>query len=165
MHAPKGDSGWDRTLFLLREGYLFITNRRRKFAADVVCTRVLFHKAICVAGEDGARLFYQEDKLQRHGAIPLRVQSTLTGRNAIHTMDDTAHKQERTIFLNLTTPDRVKILADLTAKEWEQAQISWTGRIALFHEAVEVLFRAACAWAGIPLSEKKRVATRKIYWQ
>jgi len=45
----------------------------------------------------------------------------------------------------------------LLAEQWEAYALKWerTEQVKLFSEAEEILCRAACAWAGVPLREKE----------
>jgi len=68
---------------LLKEGYLFVTNRADAFRSDLFETRLLGERAVCMRGEETAELFYDNGKFKRHGAAPKRVLKTLLGVRAI----------------------------------------------------------------------------------
>lgn len=53
---PK-EEGIDNSLSVLREGYLYVTNRAIGFQSDIFETRLLGERAICMRGEEAAKLF------------------------------------------------------------------------------------------------------------
>lgn len=146
---------YDHTAELLREGYAFLPNRRQHLGAATFRTRLLGRSAVCVCGVDAAERFYDEDLFVRHGALPGPVQRTLTGVGAVHTMDGSAHRHRKSMFLGLRDPAAVKSVVDRTVEEWEVAVRRWAAapRVVLFDEAAEVLMRGVCAWAGVPLAD------------
>ncbi|MEK4030632.1 MULTISPECIES: cytochrome P450 [Bacillaceae] len=159
---PK-EKGLDHTLALLAEGYEFIPERRSELQSDIFQTRILGQKAICIAGEEAAAVFYDENLFTRKGAAPKRVQKTLFGEKAIQTMDGEEHKQRKRMFLSMMTPKRLDDLANITKQQWQAKAPEWKqrGEIVLFHEAEEVMCRIACEWAGVPITEvevKQRAA-------
>jgi fatty-acid peroxygenase len=46
---PK-EEGFDNSLKMLKVGYLFILNRQHRFPSNVLETRILGEKAICLTG-------------------------------------------------------------------------------------------------------------------
>lgn len=154
--APK-EHTLDSSLALLADGYEFIQKRCREFNSEIFQTRLLGKKAVCISGKEAAELFYDNDKFQRGGAIPKRIQKSLFGENAIQTLDGEAHRHRKAAFLSLMTPPRLKQLAELTLEEWRAAAARWEGRvrIVLLEESQEVLCRAACRWAGVPLADEE----------
>ena len=50
------DAGLDHTLALLKEGYRFIGNRSERYNTDIFTTRLMGRSAICVTGEEAARI-------------------------------------------------------------------------------------------------------------
>ena|SRR5690625_7328588 len=102
---PK-DKTLDSSLHLLREGYRFISNRRRKFQSDIFEVTVMGQKAICISGSGAAEVFYDETKFKRHGAAPKRIQKSIFGVGGVQTLDDEAHRKRKTLFMSLFTPER-----------------------------------------------------------
>ena len=47
------EEGIDHSLSLMREGYMYILNKRRSFNSDIFETRLLGKKAICMGGKGG----------------------------------------------------------------------------------------------------------------
>lgn len=149
------EKGLDHTLQLFLEGYSFISNRRKAFGTNVFQTTLLGQPVICMAGEEAAKLFYDETKFQRKGAAPKRVQKTLFGQNAIQTKDGSAHKHRKRLFLSLMTPEKLTKLDRFMREEWESAIERWEHQkqVVLFEETQIILCKAVCKWAGVPLSD------------
>jgi fatty-acid peroxygenase len=145
----------DSTLALITEGYQFISNRMRKYHTDIYETRLLGKKAICLKGEEAARLVYNPELFERTNAIPKRIQKTLFGEQAIQTMDGVDHLHRKQLFLSLLTPAEENRIAEIMQYYWQTKVGVWelADEIVLFDEANEVLCKTACHWAGIPLSE------------
>lgn len=155
------DKGFDNTLNLMQEGYLFIKNRTDQYQSNMIETHILGQKVICMVGEEAAKLFYDPERFQRNGAAPKRVQKTLFGENAIQSMDGQAHIHRKRLFMSLMTPLHQKRLADFVMKKMEASVDKWENSktITLFNEMNEILCKTACDWAGVPLQEsgiKKR---------
>lgn len=144
----------DHSAALLREGYLFISNRMKKFQSDLFETRVMGKKVVCITGEEAARVFYNTEFFKRKGAAPYRVQQSLFGVNAIQTKDDAEHLNRKQMFMSVMTSSHEKEeLADMTKNQWDSVSRRWeqSDEVVLFDEAKEVLCRVACRWAGVPL--------------
>ncbi|WP_158826801.1 cytochrome P450 [Mucilaginibacter lacusdianchii] len=149
------------------DGFNFIGNRRKKHQSDIFQIPVLGFKVICFGGEDAARTFYDPDKFKRKGAVPPPIQKTLTGTNAIHTTDGEVHHNRKEMFMSLMTDENINRLTGLVEQQMNYALNRWPGQrsVVLFKEAQQVLCRAVCAWAGVPLknSEVARRARDFIY--
>ncbi|WP_281355756.1 cytochrome P450 [Virgibacillus ihumii] len=147
------EKGLDNSLALLKEGYHYIPNRRRRFHSDIFRTRLLGQKVICIGGEEAAALFYDNEKFQRKGAAPRRIQQSLFGKNGVQTMDGAMHKHRKALFMGLMTRERIQDLIAITEKQWEAALEDWMQKdnIRLFDEARKIMCRTACNWAGVPL--------------
>lgn len=151
------DKGLDNTLELLQDGYLFIMNNVHQHQSSIFETHLLGQKVVCISGENAAKMFYDPERFQRNGAAPKRIQKTLFGENAIQTMDGDVHIHRKHLFISLMTPIHENELAELVTKQWQASIDKWKDKetIVLFDEAKEVLCRAACDWAGVPLPESK----------
>ncbi|WP_291579050.1 cytochrome P450 [Clostridium sp. UBA6640] len=151
------DKSIDNTHALLQEGYLFIKNRVDKYQSDIFETRLLGEKVICMTGKQAAELFYDQERFQRNGAAPKRIQKTLFGENAIQTMDGQTHIHRKSLFMSLMTPLHQEKLAELVMEKWEAAIGKWqvSEKIVIFDEAKEILCQVACQWAGVPLYESE----------
>ncbi len=156
-HIP-GDKSLDNSLALLHEGYLYIPNRVQKFQSDLFTMRFLGEEVVCMSGEEAANVFYDPERFQRHGAAPKRIQETLFGVGGIQTLDGEAHDHRRKLFLSLLERGHQKQMAELVRKQLTDAIVKWetAERIVLFDEAGQLLCRAVCQWAGVPLPEDER---------
>ncbi|WP_313469175.1 cytochrome P450 [Carnobacterium sp.] len=151
------EKGLDNTVHVLKEGYSYILNRRKKFQSDVFETHLLGQKAICMGGEAAAELFYDTSKFKRKDAAPKRVQKTLLGEKGVQTLDGKEHLHRKEMFMSLMSPTKLDKMNSMLKKHWEAAVEKWTEQeeIVLYHEAQKVLFRAACEWTGVPFEEKE----------
>jgi len=149
------EEGMDHTLSLLREGYMYILNRRRSFNSDVFETHLLGKKAICMGGKQAAEVFYDPDKFQRKDAAPNRAKETLFGKNGVQALDGQAHKHRKEMFMSIMSPVELNRLTNITKKQLEVAVAKWElmNQVILYEETKEVLCRAACEWAGVPVQE------------
>lgn len=149
---PK-EKGLDHSLDMLREGYLFISNRSQGFQSDIFETRLLGERAICLRGEEGAKLFYDNQKFTRVDASPKRVLKTLFGEGGVQTLDGKAHEHRKAMFMSLMNPESMQRIRAIVRKEWTAAakRMENCDNVILYEEAQEIMCRAACAWAGVPL--------------
>jgi fatty-acid peroxygenase len=157
----------ESSLALLLDGYNFIAKRRQRYGSDIFMSRLLLQKTICIGGEDAARLFYDNARFVRKAAIPKPIQKTLFGQGGVHSLDDESHRQRKQMFMSLMSKEGIRRLADLTGQEWENYLKKWEKQpqIVLYDEVHEILGRAVCHWAGVPLPEaevKKRVSDLSI---
>ncbi|MEK5077885.1 cytochrome P450 [Solibacillus sp. FSL W7-1436] len=154
--VPK-EEGIDHSLNLLREGYLYILNRRQSFHSDLFETRLLGKKAVCMGGKEAADLFYDNSKFKRAGVAPNRVAETLFGKKGVQTLDGDAHKHRKEMFMSIMSPVRLKKLNEIAAKQWDTALTKWQqmDEIVLYEETLEIMCRTACEWAGVPVEEKE----------
>lgn len=149
---PK-EEGLDHSLTLLREGYMFLANRRKSFASNVFETRLLGQKAICMGGEEASKLFYDNDKFIRTGAAPKRLQKTLFGVGGVQGLDEEEHRNRKGMFMSIMTPPHLQRLNHLTEKYWDMKSKEWEQKdqVVLYDESRELLCKMACEWAGVPL--------------
>lgn len=147
----------DETVELLLEGYLFIKNRKEKHKADIFYTRLMGRKVICMTGEEGAKLFYNNDFFKRRGAASYRIQQSLFGVNAIQTMDGEAHQHRKKLFMSFMIDKKIDQLKALMKKHWlnHMDSVSSLGQVHLFDEVQQILCKAACEWANIPLRDEE----------
>lgn len=140
---------------LLWEGYKFISNRGRKLRTDIFETRIMGKKVICIRGSEAAEVFYDERRFKRKGAAPKRVQKTLTGENGVQGLDGAEHSQRKMMFLSIMNSANLELLQRILLKQWEISSRRWERKkqILLFDEMQELLCKAACQWAGVPLKK------------
>lgn len=149
IHSRFGDS----TLAFMRDGYAFILRRSEREHTDVFQSRLLLMPVICLHGEEAAKVFYDPERFERHGAAPARAQKTLLGQGGVQGLDDGPHRVRKEMFMSLMTPARLRDLATLTTAQWHAAAVKWEtqAQIVLLDEVQELLCRAVCRWAGVPL--------------
>ncbi|MFO7597942.1 MAG: cytochrome P450, partial [Desulfocurvibacter africanus] len=145
----------ESTLALFRDGYEFIGKRCERLGSDVFQTRLMLQKTVCMRGPEAAKVFYDRRFFQRQGGAPLRLQKTLFGRGGVQGMDGEAHRHRKAMFMSLMTQESIDRLVRLMSDKWRAAILKWAekGRIVLLDAAREVLCRAVCVWADIPLKE------------
>lgn len=151
-HLPHPDRRTDRTLALLREGYLFGGREAaRTGARDAVPVRVAGLRHVLLRGREGARAFYDTDLMVRAGAVPGRISDVLFGAGAVHGLDGEAHRHRKAMFLDVLAPDRVAALEAAVRAGWRRHLVE-VGAVdgRLFEVASEVLCRTICTWAGVP---------------
>src|SRR5690625_2975695 len=149
------EEGMDNTLSLMREGYMYITNRCHSFQSNIFETRLFGKKAICMRGKEAAKLFYNNDKFKRKGATPKWVVQSFFGENSVQTLDENAHQHRKDMLMSVMTSDKLKQLIDIAKQQWEKAIDHWEemDQIIFYEEVQKLLCRAACEWVGVPLEE------------
>lgn len=147
--------GFDHTLPLLREGYDFLPNRFRRLDTDALIVRLRLEETVCVRGAEGAQLFYDRDRFRRRDAAPRRVRKTLFGEGGVQGLDGEAHRRRKAMFMSVMDDGSIDRLVAAFREHWRAALPRWTdqGRVALLPASREVLTRAVCEWAGVPLRE------------
>ncbi|HEX8602984.1 MAG TPA: cytochrome P450 [Pseudoduganella sp.] len=150
------DGRLDATLALKLDPYGYLRKQCERLGSDVFETRLLLRKTICMTGPAAAELFYDHTRFIRKGAAPLRVQATLFGRGGVQTLDDAAHGNRKSLFMKLMSPARIRDLGDLFDAWWQVSTRKWATapKVQLYREVREVLTRAVCEWAGVPLPEQ-----------
>lgn len=155
MSSIPRDNGLDSTLALLRDPYRFVSERCRRYRTDLFETRLLLEPTLCMTGPEAARLFYDTERFVRRDAMPDAVKKTLLGQGGVQGLDGAAHRHRKQMFMSLMTPAHLGRLVKTTDEAWRAAAQTWSLRdeVVLYDAACEVLTRAVCAWAGVPLAE------------
>lgn len=163
-------TGFDSTLALLRNPYGFISDTCRDLGSDLFATRVLLKQTICMTGAAAAEVFHKEDRLVRADSMPGRIQKTLLGEGGVQGLDGDAHRHRKQMFMSLMASERIAALQGMSlhmldnyVRDWEAAD-----EVVLYDEVREMLTRAVCAWAGVPLPDaevKKRTAQLTTLFQ
>ncbi|KPL60119.1 cytochrome P450 [Rossellomorea vietnamensis] len=156
VQVPK-DKGIDRTLSIFKDGYEFIQKRTQKHHLDVYETKVLGKKVALLSGEEGVKLFYDNEKMKRNGAMPPHILNTLFGKGGVQTLDGKSHVHRKRLFMSLMTPEGLEELHKITTKKWDEYTRKWEkkSKVNLFDESLELLTKVGCEWAGIPIKEKE----------
>lgn len=152
MTAIPHTSEFDLTAAVLREGYLALPRRRRELGSDAFRSRLLLSPVIVMAGEEAARTFYEPGAFTRRGAMPRSVVKLLQDHGSVQTLDDTAHRIRKQMFLRMMTPGALTSLAGCFSRRWAERSVQWekSERIVLFDEIRPILCATACDWSGIP---------------
>ena len=148
--------GWpESTLALMRNPYGFISERCRRFGSDLFQARLMLRPTVCMTGPEAAALFYDEGRFTRTNVAPGWLQKTLFGRGGVQGLDAEAHRHRKQMFLSLMTPAAVERLGSITAAAFRSQAQGWAGRdrVVLYDEVNELITRAVCEWAGVPLPE------------
>ncbi|RKT05566.1 fatty-acid peroxygenase [Streptomyces sp. 3211.6] len=143
----------DSTLSLLAHGYAWAPDLRRAHdGAPLVHTRLMGRPAALLHGPEAVSLFYDESRVERHGALPSPVLDTLFGRGAVHTLDGARHRERKELLASLLmSPEAVGGLAARVESGWREAVTGWEGRaVVLFDEVATLLAGAVCDWVGLP---------------
>ncbi len=156
MKTPR-DNKVDSTLAFLSEGYRFVSNRCKRYGTDVFETRLIGRRAVCVMGEDAARMFYHPGRFTRNHAMPVTTLLLLQDKDSVQTLNGEAHRRRKEMFMSQMTPENVERLGRLTAEEWRRRAQAWehAGGVVLHAEVQGILCRAVCQWAGIALAEEE----------
>lgn len=149
--------GADATLALWKDGYEFIWKRCRRLQTDIFRTRLLGRPAVCIHGREAIEVFYDAARMQRAGALPRRVVTSLFGKRAVHTLDGEAHARRKRAFLALMGSESLERLNRELSHAWRLAVRRWekAESVELFSETQRLLTRSSCAWAGVDLPERE----------
>ncbi len=144
--------GFDNTLALLAEGYCFMMRRHAALGSDAFFTRLMLRRALCVRGEDAARMFWQPGRFTRRRALPPTTLKLLQDFGSVATLDGDMHRHRKAMFMGLFGPLERQRLVALAEAQWRARFAGWPGKasVNVHREAEEVLCRAACEWIGIP---------------
>ena len=147
----------DSSLSLLGDGYEFISKRCERLQSDVFRTRLMLKPAVCMRGYEAARLFYDQTRFQRQGATPGLLRNVLFGRGGVQGLDNEAHVRRKAMFMSMMTEESVENLAKRFENNWLKSLSKWTRqkRVVLFDESHEILTRAVCSWAEVPLQPEE----------
>lgn len=150
------DEGIDNTLDLVKEGFNFLPIRRKALESDIFETRLIGQKAICMAGEEAAEIFYDEEKFKREGAMPKPLKSSLLGEGGIHGLDGEAHKHRKRMLLSMMTPERLEDMKRIIVSEMDKKATQWEQQdeVVMLDEIQKVFGIAGMRWAGLPLDDE-----------
>jgi len=141
----------DRTANLVRAGYHFSGWLRARDSGPTAMLRPLVRRPLVVRGQEGIDLFYDTERVGRRAAALGPIARTLYGQDAVHTLDDAAHRHRKQLFLEVTEPGRVADLKDRVSRKWNSELERWVrrGTGTVLPAAVTVFGEAVQEWAGI----------------
>ncbi len=155
------DKSFDSTLSLIRKPYKHIGDRCRKLSTDVFATRLGLRQVICMKGEEAARIFYDDAKFIRNGAMLGHIKKSLFGEGGVQDLDGEAHRHRKGMFMSLMGRESVARLAEINLRHWREHAMQWKkpGKVELCDEACDILTLSVCEWTGVPL-EKAEIKKR-----
>jgi fatty-acid peroxygenase len=137
---------------LLRHGYDALPIlRQRAGETDALATTLLGRPALVVWGEEGARLFYDQDVVRRRDAVPPPLADLLFGHGAVHGLDGDEHVARKHLFLVPLGRDEVAALSQRVDAALVEAAEGWPARVpvSVFEELVRIYGTSVLAWAGV----------------
>lgn len=165
-HPLRTDVG----LLLLRHGYGFSPVLRRRLGVGppstfpAVPVRMGGSPALLLGGPDGVRTFTDTARFARAGAVPGAVGNVLFGRGAVHSLDDTAHRRRKELFVQTLDVRAVDgLVADVSRRWLDLASRSHPGdRLVVQRDSARLIGRAVLEWAGVvlPPGEADEVSDR-----
>ncbi|MEF2277487.1 cytochrome P450 [Deinococcus sp. YIM 134068] len=138
---------------MLTRGYPFISETCARLETDVFTVHAGPLDLIFLRGAETARLFYDQDRFRRGGALPLRVRKPIFGAETVHIHDGETHRWRKSLFLFLLEEGPVEALVREFTRAWHARAVRWEtqGEVHFLREIEDVLCRAVCDWAGVPL--------------
>lgn len=156
MSLPRLAS-FDNTLAFFRAGYDFVGNRCRETGSDAFRTRIMLRKVVCMRGAEAARQFYDGEHFTRAGSMPLTTLRLLQDKGSVQQYDGAHHRARKAMFLRLLTGSAVDAILEKFEYAWHDAFPDWCAQpsVVLHEEMQRLLCKAACAWAGVSLSDQE----------
>jgi fatty-acid peroxygenase len=151
------DHLFDSSLAIVADPYGFIGKRCDRVGADLFRTRLLLKTNICLRGRDAAEMFYDQDRFYRKGAVVARAEIVLTGRGGVQGLDHEPHHHRKAMFTSVVGPHTACDVANRCASEWRRRAARWASQdsVVFYYESREVICRAVCDWAGLPIKEEE----------
>lgn len=115
--------------------------------------RLLGRDAMLVRGSAGVELFYDQDRITRHGAMPALVQDSLFGHGSVHSLDGVEHAHRKAAFVDVAYEDaEVERYLPLLEAEWRTELDAWLdgGTRSAYEAAIGAFGRSIMEWAGLP---------------
>ena len=162
MHDIPGQTLFDSSLALLREGYQFIANRCQRYRSPVFATRLWFRRTLCMRGEMAAKLFYAQQLFTYTKTAP-RILSSFFGIDREQGRQACEHRQHKQWLFQALDAPRVEPLLRLAEEQWLAALQRWEGQahVVMLPEIETLLCKALCRWAGIPLDDHEAEQRRQ----
>lgn len=152
---PK-ESGIENGLKVLREGYMYVSNRRQIYQSPLFETNLLGEKTVCIGGSEAAELFFNEEYFSRKGATPGFIQKTLFGEGGVQGLDGDEHRNRKAAFLSLMIKGGIEQWGELLEKNLHIFTNEWIKKdsIQIYKEAQKLLTKTVCEWAGVPIENE-----------
>jgi fatty-acid peroxygenase len=159
----------DRSVLLTRHGYLFTAalsekERRRLYESGAVVIPFLGRRTLLVSGDTGVGLFYDEERIARHRAVPAPIATSLFGPGAVHGLDDEAHRHRKALFLQALGEEELDRLTAIARRRWRRELDRWRqdGVGEVYAAAVVAFGSSIVEWAGI--DEPEPEMARHAQW-
>lgn len=151
------DHLFDSSLAIVADPYGFIGKRCDRVGADIFRTRLLLKTNICLRGRDAAEMYYDQDRFYRKGAAVARAEIVLTGRGGVQGLDHEPHHHRKAMFTSVVGPHTACDVAGRCTDEWRRRATRWASQnsVGFYDETREVICRAVCDWAGLPIKEEE----------
>jgi hypothetical protein len=107
-----------------------MTRRYEKLGSDAFATRLMLRRALCVRGEDAARMFYHPGRFTRRGALPPTAMALLQDFGSVATLDGEMHRQRKAMLMSLFGPLERQRLAPSPKKNGRHASRAGRRRAA-----------------------------------
>lgn len=148
-------SGFDHTISLFREGYDFMPARFERLETDIFEARLGLRRTVCVRGREAAEVFYDHERFRRRNSMPRRVKKTLLGQGGVQGLDGATHRHRKAMLMSVMDKGSIERMVELFELHWRRALERWEaeGRVEILRESRNVLCRAVCEWAAVPLEE------------
>jgi fatty-acid peroxygenase len=144
----------DLAVELLRHGYGALEiDRRRRGGGRSYASRLLGRRAVVLGGSEGARLFYDEEAVERTRAVPPPLAWLLFGKGAVHGLDDEQHRKRKHLFTSVLGPGQVESCTRTARQHLADAVGRSAGsEVEVFSLLVSAYGRAVIPWAGVDVS-------------
>jgi fatty-acid peroxygenase len=150
----------DSTLGLMRNPYLFLTERASRHGSDIFQLRLFFQKTIALRGAEGTKAFYDPALCGRYKQ-PEMLLSSLVGRRGLPGLDGKEHSKRKNLFMSLMTPQEVRRISGIFERIFQERLDIWTANpVCILTEMQNILTDTACEWVGVPL-QKSEFAKRR----
>jgi fatty-acid peroxygenase len=162
MQDIPGQTLFDSSLALLREGYQFIANRCQRYHSPVFASRLLLRRTLCMRGEMAAKLFYEQQTFIRSKTAP-KALGSLFGIDRAQGKQASEYLLRRQLLLQTLDAQRVEQLVRLAEEQWLAALQRWEGQahVVMLPEIETLLCKAVCRWAGVPLGDHEAAQRRQ----
>jgi fatty-acid peroxygenase len=140
----------DRTASLVRADGRFSGWLRSRATGAASGLRPLIHRPLVMSGQEGVELFYDTERVARGEATAAPIARSLYGQDAVHTLDDAAHRHRKQLFVDVTAPELVADLRERVSAKWTRELDRWVreGNGTVIPAAATVFGEAAQEWAG-----------------
>jgi fatty-acid peroxygenase len=163
INKPTPFIGFVNLIKLFRRGYDFMPSiRNRHSDTDIIRTMIAAKTIYVLGGEQGARLFYNNDLFERQNVLPSHIVNTIFGAG-IHIKDNSEHQRRKQLFINMDMKNRerlVNILYDTFRKyvQWWQEK----DKFSIYTECQILLAEVGCKYIGLSENQLYDINMREL---